>query len=355
VLIENRYSTLSNFQESQSTPEVISSPNDKYPFRSTITQKYKYSTRLSKRRQSTQDHHGLNRVSTKNKHNLQEQKGNGNDRDDRNYIPTIINGMTNINHISESNVVNKISVNNQLSELRNIININNRKIGSLPTKQKIVQIFDSNIRGYVHNMKSLLQENYELYSVIKPGATMNELQETARKEISKLTCNDVIVISYGINDYEANNFSTTLKNITDFIQRNNQTNIILMNLSYRYDLPNSTDVNEIITTINRKVKKIVKAFPYTHFMEMDNDRILFTNHRLHKNKLGKWLVNCQIVNFLYSIFEPRDYPPMSLGWYEPQNYNDLTQEENQSTSVTRNSSRTKRMPVTRSDDFLWQV
>jgi len=126
---------------------------------------------------------------------------------------------------------------------------------------------------------------------------------------------DVIVITYGINDYEANNFSTTLKNITDFIQRNNQTNIILMNLSYKYDLPNSTDVNKIITTINRKVKKIVKAFPYTYFMEMDNDRILFTNHGLHKNKLGKWLVNCQIVNFIHSIFEPRDYPPISLGWY----------------------------------------
>ena len=89
-------------------------------------------------------------------------------------------------------------------------------------------------------------------------------------------------------------------------------------------------------------------------METDNDRILFTNHGLHKNKLGKWLVHCQIVNFLYSIFEPRDYPPISLGWYETQNYNDLTQEEDQ-TSVTRNSSRTKRRPVTRSDSFLWQV
>jgi len=50
------------------------------------------------------------------------------------------------------------------------------------------QIGDSNIRGYVHNMKSLLKENYEPYSVIKPGATTNELQETARKESSKLTC-----------------------------------------------------------------------------------------------------------------------------------------------------------------------
>ena len=133
--IKNRYSTLSNFQETHSTPEVISSPNDKYPFRPTTTQKYKYPMRPSKRRQSTRDHHGLNRISTSNKHNLQEQRGNGNEEDDTNCIPTIINGMSNTNHMSQSNVVKKISANNQLSELRNSININNRKTGSLTTKQ----------------------------------------------------------------------------------------------------------------------------------------------------------------------------------------------------------------------------
>jgi len=73
-------------------------------------------------------------------------------------------------------------------------------------------------------------------------------------------------------------------------------------------------------TLNRKLKKIVKAFPHTHFMETD-DRILYTNYGLHKNKLGKQLVNRQIVTSLYSILEPKDYPPISLGWYELQNYN----------------------------------
>ena len=77
----------------------------------------------------------------------------------------------------------------------------------------------SNISGYAHNLKPLLKENYKLYSVIKPGATMNELKETARGEINRLTCNDVILISYGVNDYEANNFSITPQNVTDFIQR----------------------------------------------------------------------------------------------------------------------------------------
>jgi len=66
-------------------------------------------------------------------------------------------------------------------------------------------------------------------------STTNELNETAKEEVSRLSRNDVILISYGINDYEVNSYSQTLQNIIDFIQRNNQTNIILMNLPYRYD------------------------------------------------------------------------------------------------------------------------
>jgi hypothetical protein len=73
-------------------------------------------------------------------------------------------------------------------------------------------------------------------------------KETAEEEISRLSCNDVIPISYGINDYEVNNFSLILQNIVDFIQRNNQTHMILVNFPYKYDLPNSVTVNKIITT-----------------------------------------------------------------------------------------------------------
>jgi len=90
-------------------------------------------------------------------------------------------------------------------------------------------------------------------------------------------------------------------------------------------------------------------------MEKHNTRILFTNHGLHRNKLGKRLINCQIVTFLYSILEPKIYLPISLGWYEPQNFNHLTQGNNEILSLTGNSSRNKKIPMTRSDDFLWQV
>ena len=109
-------------------------------------------------------------------------------------------------------------------------------MSTLKKAQSVVLIGDSSIRAYVQKLESLLNNNYELQSIIKPGATTNELKETAKEEVSRLSRNDVILISHGINDYEVNNFSQTLQNIVDFIQRNNQTNIILMTLPYRYDL-----------------------------------------------------------------------------------------------------------------------
>ena len=90
-------------------------------------------------------------------------------------------------------------------------------------------------------------------------------------------------------------------------------------------------------------------------METDNTRTLFTNHGLHMNKLGKQLVTCQVATFLHSTFEQQKSPPISLSWYNLQNYKYPAQEDNQIISITRNSSRNKRLPVMRSDDFLWKA
>ena len=128
-----------------------------------------------------------------------------------------------------------------------------------------------------------------------------------------------------------------------------------MNLPYRYDLPNSIAVNRIITTLNRKLKKTLKAFPHTYLMETDNTRTLFTNYGLHMNKLGKQLVTCHIATLLYFTFDQKKSPPISLSWYKLQNSNYPAQEDNQIISITRNSSHNKRLPVTRSDDLLWKA
>ena len=74
-------------------------------------------------------------------------------------------------------------------------------MGTVSKKHKVILNGDSNIREYVYNLKPLLNNSYELYSVIKPGAS-TELKDSAKEEISQLSYDDVIVICYSTNDYE---------------------------------------------------------------------------------------------------------------------------------------------------------
>ena len=71
---------------------------------------------------------------------------------------------------------------------------------------------------------------------------------------------------------------------------NNLSNNLLFNIPFRYDLSNSYAVNKKISTLNKKLQKLVRVFPHTRFLGSNNDRKLFTKHGLHRNKLGKILL-----------------------------------------------------------------
>jgi hypothetical protein len=44
--------------------------------------------------------------------------------------------------------------------------------------------------------------NYDFYSIVKPGSTTSELKESAKEEVSQLSHDDVIIIiCSGTNDF----------------------------------------------------------------------------------------------------------------------------------------------------------
>jgi lysophospholipase L1-like esterase len=110
--------------------------------------------------------------------------------------------------------------------------MHNKKKAKHSKKHSIILIGDSNIKGYASNLKLLLSNNYGFYSVTKPGSTTIELKESAKEEASQLCHNDVLIICSGTNDYEQNKFDQTFINIRNFVQRNDHTNIMLMNIPY---------------------------------------------------------------------------------------------------------------------------
>ena len=98
---------------------------------------------------------------------------------------------------------------------------------------------------------------------------------------------------------------------------------------FRYDLPNSFSVNKNISVLNRKLQILVKVFPHTNSLGSANNRKLFTNHGLHRNKPGKKLVNFQLALFLLTTFDRKTSHPVSLGWYETSDGDNLHCDVNQ--------------------------
>jgi RNase H-fold protein (predicted Holliday junction resolvase) len=60
---------------------------------------------------------------------------------------------------------------------------------------------------------------------------------------------------------QKNNSTTALRHVRNFIKSNNHTNIILVSAPHRYDLMQSSCVNNEIRSFNRKLMKSVKSIP----------------------------------------------------------------------------------------------
>ena len=139
-------------------------------------------------------------------HNQQERVKK---EDSVNFIPTIVNGITKKTTISETMLevsevyseVNGDTIDGIITDLKESNNIHQNK--KHPSSQhQVVFIGDSNIRGYVSSLEPLLNSNYSLYSVMKPGSSTNELGKSATETISYLNHNDMIILCYGTNDFD---------------------------------------------------------------------------------------------------------------------------------------------------------
>ena len=69
----------------------------------------------------------------------------------------------------------------------------------------------------------------------------------------KLNHDDILIISNGTNDLATNRTSLAFQNISNMVTKNNHTNIILVNIPYRYDTENSSTINDSIEKFNRRL------------------------------------------------------------------------------------------------------
>jgi hypothetical protein len=168
------------------------------------------------------------------------------------------------------------------------------------TPHKIVLIGDSHPRDFSSEIQLMLNEGYECVSVVKPRATSKIISEASEKTVRNATQNDLLVFCCGSNDLEFDKFDAIFQNVRNFLSTVNHTNCLLLGIPYRYDLDDFLEVNCII---NKKLQKLTRVYPHTRFLEIVNDRKLFTNHGLHRSILGEKLIYTKITSCILNHFQ----------------------------------------------------
>ena len=238
-----------------------------------------------------------------------------------NCIPTIVNGQIN----QTKNANNNNSANNNRNYILNLVTestvkvLHNKAKYSKCSKHKILVMGDSHLRGCTAKMIASLDPRFSVCGIAKPGSNTGSLIQTAKGEVENLTMNDFLIICSGMNDTDMNSSRNAFRNIIDFIKSVNYTNIILISVPNRHDLP---IVYNNIKTLNSKLLKLAKILNHVNIIEPANDRLLFPKHRLHLNELGKELPSNQLTLHILSVLEEVkvNANPITLGWYDKNLY-----------------------------------
>ena len=93
---------------------------------------------------------------------------------------------------------------------------------------KIILVGDSHIKGFASSLRSMLNSDYKLFSLVKPCSNSNLLKESAKEIVKQLSQDDFLVISSGTNDLNLDNFAITFQNIRNYLMSINHSNILIL-------------------------------------------------------------------------------------------------------------------------------
>ena len=224
-----------------------------------------------------------------------------------------------------------------------------------------------------------------------PGAQLVNITNLADVEISALGKSDAVIVIGGANDINKNKTNIGLTHLQKFIENRRNTNIMVVTASHRYDLHESSCVNNEIVVFSRKLHKLVKTADSVNIVQATLNRNDFTRHGMHLHISGKEKVAKLIGESLKKLISRKEETPFTLKWKnelkDPHQEKTVVKptcdvikepnlkatgllelyEETQDqfgkpppTSTTdhnnapsRTSNRIKKIPSTMNEDFLW--
>jgi hypothetical protein len=295
-------------------------------------------------------------------------------------IPTTGNKYELLHNLNDDEL-QKVGKDLRTQNKSNNLKINGRNQGMESVKRnkhKVLIIGDSHTRKCAVELRHNLDHRYEVSGFIKPGATTQEIVKTTEDEISALKSNDVLILWVGANDISRNNTKEAQKCILKFMEVHKKTKIILLSSPLRHDLLLSSCVNKEVVKFNRQLKKIAKLYTNVELLEVELQRKHFTRHGQHLNVSGKELVSLELSKTIELLLNQARTTPIQMRWRDD-NLNDgnlgtqskdvnpvglgisknCTKTSNNDVDIskkensTKLSVRPKKVPVTRSKDFLW--
>jgi hypothetical protein len=248
---------------------------------------------------------------------------------------------------------NRIKFRNQMLTA-NADNLKTVKCQDKP-KHKIVLIGDSHARGCASKLQGKLDDNYEVLGYVKPGAGASVLTKTAQTEINGLTAEDTLIYWGGTYDIAKNNTSGGIKHIHHYLLENRHTNIIFTGAPHRYDLNESSIINEESRRYNEKLTNISSKYRHTSVMEMNLGREDFTRHGLHLRNSGRNKLLAALAEKIKTQqCKSNGGNPIGLTWKEDTLEESHGEKHAPKTVLqTLPSKRQRKNPTTRSSDFLW--
>lgn len=143
-----------------------------------------------------------------------------------------------------------------------------------------------------------------------------------------------------------------LKCVCNFVNKNREVNIVLLNSPDRHD-PSSC-VNMQVTKFNGQIEKIMKIHSNVKVLEIDLDMKNFTRHGQHLNLCGKELTSLKLAMTIEQFYKKNGLAPIDIPWKNSSL--DVAQGLNtkgETSMSSQPSSYHRNCPAWRNPDFLW--
>lgn len=206
------------------------------------------------------------------------------------------------NKISTQNIDSPIIMEgiNNIKRTNNI-NTSATKAGKSATKavkldkKKILLLTDEkNINWQIRQLLDL--SVYEILSVKKPGALLNQVMENIEILTKDYSLDDFVIITGGFNDIDSKN-TPSFRSICEKLKLCTRTNILFTSIPYTRDFSINKHINKYNAKLNDFLTKFNKRTEgLVQYVEVNNKKSQYFNYKLVASSIKNILLNKNTLN-----------------------------------------------------------